>query len=130
MTDMGRENDDMEVEACPVPLGSAFRRIGWQEAERILGGRVNRRKAYWFFDDPKMKEYLNGGPVYEYGEWTTSCSGCLETEDGHNVGSYPWDAKAHCYIGSGCEECGYTGKRRDGIHVPATLLQNTQASDR
>ena len=111
--------------ALPPVAGSAFRRIGWMEAEKILGCRVNRRKAYWFCDDPEVMEYLMGGPVFEYGEWTTSCSGCRETEDGHNVGHYPWDNKAKCYIGSGCDECGYTGKRRDGMHVPVKISQNS-----
>jgi len=44
--------------------------------------------------------------------FTRSCTGCFESEDGHPVGEYPWDSKANCYIGSGCSECGYTGKRR------------------
>ena len=44
--------------------------------------------------------------------FTRSCSGCYETEDGHPVGEYEWDEKAKCYKGSGCKECGYTGKRR------------------
>jgi len=44
--------------------------------------------------------------------WTESCSGCTELVDGQNVNGYPWDAKAKCYVGSGCRECGYTGKRR------------------
>jgi hypothetical protein len=44
--------------------------------------------------------------------FTQSCSGCFESEDGRPIGGYPWDEKAHCYIGAGCKECGYTGKRR------------------
>lgn len=108
-------------EPLPACAGSAFRPIAWQEAERILGFRVDRRRSYYFCDDPEMKEYLGGGPVYDYGEWTTSCSGCRETEDGHNVGHYEWDDKAKCYIGAGCSECGYTGKRRDGIHAPVKM---------
>jgi hypothetical protein len=44
--------------------------------------------------------------------FTHSCSGCFESEDGHPVGEYPWDDKAKCYVGAGCKECGYTGKRR------------------
>ena len=95
------------------------------EAEMHLGGRVDRRKTYFFTDDAEALEMFGGGPVYEYGQWTTSCSGCLETEDGHPVGKYPWDEKAKCYVGSGCEECGYTGKRRDSWFSPATLLQNS-----
>ena len=116
-----------DSEALPPVAGSAFRRIGWREAEKILGGRLkNRRRAYYFCDDPAMMEHLHGGPVFQYDQWTTSCSGCRETEDGHNVGHYPWDNKAKCYVGSGCDECGYTGKVRDGWHSAAELLQNVQ----
>lgn len=43
--------------------------------------------------------------------WTESCSGCCESIDGQHSG-YKWDDKAKCYVGSGCRECGYTGKRR------------------
>ena len=97
-----------------------IRRITWKDAEKTLGFRVDRRRAYYFCDDPKMMEYFGGGPIYDYGEWVISCSGCRETEDGHNVGHYKWDAKAKCHIGAGCAECGYTGKRRDGIYAPVT----------
>lgn len=45
--------------------------------------------------------------------WTASCSGCFETEDGHPVGDYPFDEKARCHLGMGCEECGYHGKVRN-----------------
>jgi outer membrane protease len=48
-------------------------------------------------------------------KWTATCSGCFESEDGHPVGNYPFDEKAKCYLGAGCEECGYSGKtRREG----------------
>jgi hypothetical protein len=42
-------------------------------------------------------------------KWTDSCSGCFECEDGHPVGDYPRHPKHGCYIGAGCEECGYHG---------------------
>jgi len=126
---MAEENDTQKSDSEAVDqqqAGSAFRRIGWIEAEGHLGGRVDRRKAYYYCDDAQMMDYLCGGPVFEYGEWTESCTGCRETEDGQNVGDYPWDSKAGCYIGAGCDECGYTGKRRSGLHVPAKILQNDQ----
>lgn len=50
--------------------------------------------------------------------YTHSCSGCFE--GGEYMGlahNYPYDTKANCHIGSGCEECGYTGKRREKILV-------------
>ncbi len=53
--------------------------------------------------------------------WTQSCSGCFETEDGHPVGDYPFDEKAKCHLGAGCEECGYHGKVRNEHWVPFDL---------
>jgi hypothetical protein len=45
-------------------------------------------------------------------KWTTTCSGCFNSEDGHPIGEYEFDEKAQCFKGMGCHECGYTGKRR------------------
>ena len=93
-----------------------MKRITWKEAEKILGGRLDRRKAYYFDDDSEMMEYLGGGPVFDYGEWTAPCSGCS------------CDCEYGCSCcnekGAGCHECGYTGKRRDGWHSPVFLSSN------
>lgn len=44
---------------------------------------------------------------------TQECTGCCELgENGQGAENYPWDEKAQCYVGMGCHECGYTGKRR------------------
>lgn len=91
-----------------------MKKISYKEAESILKSRIDRRRVYYFENSEDAREMFGGGPVYTYGEWTTSCSGCFETEDGHPVGDYPYDAKNHCHIGAGCPECGYTGKRKQG----------------
>jgi hypothetical protein len=44
----------------------------------------------------------------ECGLWRT-CSGCHETEDGHDVGHYPFVPQFGCKLGSGCRECGGLG---------------------
>jgi len=49
-----------------------------------------------------VKEYA------EVGFWRT-CSGCHETEDGHDVGHYPFNKAFDCKLGSGCSECGGIG---------------------
>jgi hypothetical protein len=50
---------------------------------------------------------------------TLSCSGCCELGDCMgNAHNYPYDSKAQCHVGSGCDECGYTGKRRLTIWAP------------
>ena len=50
--------------------------------------------------------------------WTATCTGCHETEDGYPVGSYPFDEKAKCHLGAGCQECGYRGKVRQQMWIP------------
>lgn len=40
--------------------------------------------------------------------WLT-CSGCHETEDGHDMGHYPYSPALQCKLGSGCIECGGLG---------------------
>lgn len=88
------------------------------EAERLAGHRLNRRRKYATTDDGKPCSFYEGALLFSLAQWTYSCSGCRETEDGYNVGAYPWDAKAGCYVGGGCEECGYTGKRRTREWMP------------
>jgi len=38
-----------------------------------------------------------------------SCTGCLESEDGHPVGDYPYSPEFGCQVGAGCSECGGLG---------------------
>lgn len=52
------------------------------------------------------------------GCWTVSCTGCFEFNEGLGMHRYQYDDKAHCYVGHGCSECGYTGKRRDRCWMP------------
>lgn len=63
---------------------------------------------------------FNGFDGFEV-RWTDECTGCTEREDGHLVGRYPFDEKAKCYVGNGCHECGYTGKRRRAEWVPIDM---------
>lgn len=60
--------------------------------------------------------------------WTSECSGCFEGgENGGLAENYPWDEKAKCRIGMGCQECGYTGKRR--FRMLASELSGTGQAD-
>jgi hypothetical protein len=65
----------------------------------------------------RLQKIING-EACELARWTDSCSGCTETVDGHNVFEYPIDPKHGCFVGAGCPECGYTGKRRREFWVP------------
>lgn len=42
------------------------------------------------------------------GFWRT-CSGCHETEDGYDIGYYPFNEAFRCKLGAGCSECGGIG---------------------
>lgn len=56
---------------------------------------------------------------------TTSCSGCCELgEYGSNPNGHGFDVKHNCYVGSGCDECGYTGKRRGPFWAPFLDQEN------
>jgi hypothetical protein len=72
------------------------RPITYAEAEKVAGFRLDRRCNYAIID----------GEVCELARWSQACSGCYE---GHNI--------EHSK-GSGCHECGYTGRTREGHWVP------------
>lgn len=81
----------------------AARPVRFREYEK------GRRAKVWLLDG------IEGFIV----EFTASCSGCFE--GGEYMGMahhYDVDSKAGCHIGAGCEECGYTGKRRHREWVP------------
>jgi len=88
---------------------SMVKEIAWPEAETLAGERVDRRRKY----------ARDGKQLLESCHYTTACSGCFEAgEYGGLAHRYAWDEKAQCRIGFGCEECGYTGKRRWSWWVP------------
>lgn len=70
----------------------------WSEADKLAGCRLDRRRRYLIIDNE----------VHAVAEWTGPCSGCSDSEE---LGSPP-------DRGSGCGECGYTGKRRMSHWMP------------
>lgn len=70
----------------------------YERAEALAGRRLDGRRNYAIID----------GEVAESCQWSAACSGCYE---GHNI--------EHA-VGTGCSECGYTGRRRNGAWVPLT----------
>lgn len=80
--------------------------------------RVREPVRYRRDEDGKRRRVVvfHGQDGYEL--WATvSCSGCTELgEYGGNPG-YPYDATAKCLVGAGCDECGYTGKRRNSYWI-------------
>lgn len=74
----------------------------YEQAEMIVGRRLDRRKNYAIID----------GQVAESAAWSQACSGCYEGYDSHSA------------IGNGCDECGYTGRRRQSYWVPLVAPSN------
>lgn len=65
--------------------------LTWQEAEEKFNVRLDRRRSY----------ASGGRQLFELSKWTDICYGC---------------AVYGCTdTGSGCKECGYTGRRRYSI---------------
>ncbi len=57
------------------------------------------------------------------GFWYT-CSGCHDTEDGHDCGHYPHSDIFKCKQGSGCFECGGIGVLWDNIDYEKVYKDN------
>lgn len=71
------------------------REVSIESADRIAGRRLDRRRNY----------ALIAAEVCESVTWTEPCSGCYE-------------GYAHDGRGSGCPECGNTGRSRRSMWVP------------
>ncbi len=72
----------------------------YEQAGQLAGRRLDRRRNYAIID----------GKVCESASWTDDCSGCTDIGDG-------WTN----YGPNGCDECGYTGKRRHSQWIPLDL---------
>ncbi|WP_109150683.1 hypothetical protein [Azospirillum sp. TSO5] len=94
-----------------------MRQITIEEAESVAGKRLDRRRKYATTDDGKPDD-CTGHLLFSLGSWTETCTGCFESEDGYPIGAYAHDPKHGCYVGDGCPECGYTGKRRMVMWLP------------
>ena len=75
-------------------------KITIEEAEKVVGHKLDRRRNYYSFF----------GDIYYNTSFTAACSGC--SDDGEYASSS---------IGSGCHECGYTGKRVQHWPVPVFM---------
>lgn len=64
-----------------------------EEADRLAGRRLDRRMRYMILDN-EVRVLIH---------WTGGCSGCRSDYDGSQLG---------------CDECGYTGKRRQFWYAP------------
>lgn len=110
-----------DVIGLPPTSGSRFVRVRWDEAERLAGRRLDRRKAYYCREDRQPEgddSFFPGVSLFVYGEWSDACSGCTESEMGHyTMGS--------AERGVGCDWCGYTGRKRDGMFFPVDIPENS-----
>lgn len=86
-------------------------------AEELCGGRLDRRHKYFLWDFG-----LGAGPeVCFEGRCLVSCSGCTEHGEGGTLLAGGYDKKRKMDIGGGCDECGYTGVRRESFPLPAEV---------
>lgn len=90
-----------------------------EEAERISGMRLDRRRKYFLYE---IDEY-RGEEVCFDEKYLEPCSGCHETGDYGTLLCGRWDGKRKMEIGVGCSECGHTGVRRTSFPCPVTALQ-------
>lgn len=93
-----------------------MREITVEEAEKLWGDRLDRRRRYATTDDGRPDD--TGALVFSLARWTGTCSGCFDSVDGHPVGHYRFHPQHRCFIGAGCSECGYTGLRRHEMWIP------------
>lgn len=97
-----------------------FQPITYQEAEALEGRRLDRRRKY-HKKTPEGLAATRGAEAnpwgfpgaegaFVYDTWSEPCSGCS------------CDCGCHGEHGNGgCHECGYTGRRRNGMYFPARL---------
>jgi hypothetical protein len=67
--------------------------------------------------------------VQEVGGFWATCTGCHETEDGHDVGHYPFSRVFNCKLGGGCSECGGIGAVWDDTNyddLAKLMIENDQ----
>lgn len=101
-----------------------FQKISGQEAEKIMGRKLDKRKTYYKKTDEGIATdnsfaYPGNNSVFVYDTWVDLCSGCTDYGDyGTQYGPF------------GCQECGYTGKRRNGMHTPLNLEEWVKQDER
>lgn len=84
------------------------RQVTIEQAEAFAGKRLDRRHRYAILPG------LNGADeLHAAASWTHVCSGCAYDDGGYVTPSR----------GMGCEECGYTGKRRQSQWLPASWIE-------
>lgn len=86
-------------------------------------GLIDSRIAMSLHVDRRHARGVVDGELCVAVSWTESCSGCFEAGECMGLARhYPYDNKAKCYVGFGCEECGYSGKRRVAMWQPAGMF--------
>lgn len=84
-----------------------FYKISGNEAENIVGRKLDKRISYYLMKDEYQSDEDKAVALWSVSRWVQICSGCSEYEMGTPI-----------YEGCGCAECGYTGKRRQAMYTP------------
>lgn len=77
----------------------------YEQADAIAGRRTDRRRNLAIIE----------GKVHGVCAWSCPCSGCSD------AGHVPMHGR-----GNGCEECGYTGRRRHAQWLDLDLIEDTE----
>lgn len=77
----------------------------YEHAESVIGFKLDRRKNYMIIDEKVCESVV----------YTDACSGCVPDEE-----------YVHYTRGSGCRECGYTGRSVRGEWMPTLYLKGLE----
>lgn len=88
--------------------------VDWRAVANDLRRALEKRNAALAAERERVKaleaDAARIGEVVAEGDgWWQSCSGCLECEDGHPIGDYPYSDAFKCQVGGGCGDCGGLG---------------------
>ena len=83
--------------------GTEMKELTVEQAERLAGQRLDRRRRYATTDDGQPDGSYGGAVLFSLFRYTTSCSGCTPSYE---------EAGGIVDCGGGCHECGYIGRRR------------------
>jgi hypothetical protein len=88
----------------PVRLTGSFDFIvRHADLQKAIGVKLDRRKSYALVE----------GILCSLGNWNDSCSGCTAS----------YEEAGYADRGNGCDECGYTGRRKHSQWLPVNRAE-------
>jgi hypothetical protein len=94
----------LDRHGSPTP----FIELSWREAEARFDRRLDRRRRFAVYEGDEQT-------LLVLVKWTQHCTGCTEVDEGCPAPE----------AGCGCDECGYTGKRRCAMWLEESVCSAT-----